>query len=167
MGFGDRTCLLQNAQSGSGQKEGSCLIPVGIDVAKRRHEACLMNAEGQEIGRPLRFPHSLAGVATFIDSLRRLEQPVSIALEATGHYWLALHERPTLEGFRVQIVNPLQTDAYRRTTVRNPASQRDSGGMELPCWGRPRTSSSSWKRSSHCRAVAAAGNVYPTSTRSP
>lgn len=83
-----------------------------------------MDAEGQEIGRPLRFPNTAGGVATLSDRLRRLEQPVSIALEATGHYWLALHQRLTREGFPVQVVNPIQTEAYRRTTVRKVKSDR-------------------------------------------
>jgi transposase len=100
------------------------LISVGIDVAKRTHEACFMDAAGQEVDRPLRFPNTAAGVATLSERLRRLEQPVSIALEATGHYWLALHERLTQEGFPVQVVNPIQTDAYRRTTVRKVKSDR-------------------------------------------
>lgn len=85
MGFGDRTRLLQNVPSGSREKGGSYLISVGIDVAKRTHEACFMDAEGQEIGRPLRFPNTAGGVATLSDRLRRLEQPVSIALEASGN----------------------------------------------------------------------------------
>ena len=100
------------------------MISVGIDVAKRSHEACFMDAEGKEIGRPLRFPNTAGGVATLSDHLRRLGQPVSIALEATGHYWLALHERLAQEGFSVQVVNPIQTDAYRRTTVRKVKSDR-------------------------------------------
>lgn len=124
MGFGDHTHLLQNGSSGSAQKGGPYLISVGIDVAKRTHEACFMDAEGQELGRPLRFSNTTGGVATLSDRLRRLEQPVSIALEATGHYWLALHERLTQEGFPVQVVNPIQTDAYRRTTVRKVKTDR-------------------------------------------
>jgi len=100
------------------------LISVSIDVAKRTHEACFMDAGGEEVGRPLRFPNTVGGVATLSDRLRRLGQPVSIALEATGHYWLALHERLTGEGFSVQVVNPIQTNAYRRTTVRKVKTDR-------------------------------------------
>src|SRR3972149_10246278 len=89
-----------------------------------------MDAEGREVGRPLRFPTPAGGVATLSDRLRGLEQPVSIALEATGHYWLALHQRLTQEGFPVQVVNPIQTDAYRRTTVRKvKTDRRDSWGI--------------------------------------
>jgi transposase len=104
------------------------LISVGIDVAKRSHEACFMSADGQEVGRSLRFPNTVGGVEALTERLRGLGQPASIALEATGHYWLALHERLTREGFLVQLINPLQTDAYRRTTVRKVKSDRRD------CW---------------------------------
>ena len=76
MGFGDRTRLLQNLPSGSREKGGLYLISVGIDVAKRTHEACFMDAEGEEMGRPLRFPNTAGGVAT----LRALHQSVWIRL---------------------------------------------------------------------------------------
>src|SRR5438445_12887956 len=68
------------------------------------------------------------GVEALTERLRGLGQPTSIALEATGHYWLALHERLTREGFLVQLINALQTDAYRRTTVRKVKSDRRD------CW---------------------------------
>ena len=100
------------------------MISVGIDVAKRSHEACFLDAKGEEVARPLRFPNTAGGVATLSDRLRCLGQPVSIALEATGHYWLALHERLIQEGFPVQVVNPIQTNAYRHTTIRKVKSDR-------------------------------------------
>lgn len=128
MEYGGHNRLLPDRLASDLQKGGMLLISVGIDVAKRTHEACFMSAEGQEIARPLRFPNTLAGVAALTDSLRRLGQPVSIALEATGHYWLALHERLTREGFLVQVINPLQTDGYRRTTVRKVKTDRRD------CW---------------------------------
>src|SRR5581483_9781247 len=42
----------------------------------------------------------------------------------TGHYWLALHAALVQAGLTVQVLNPLQTDAYRRTTVRKVKSDR-------------------------------------------
>ena len=114
-------------QVGRSNEGGWELISVGIDVAKRSHEACFMSANGQELGRPLRFANTSGGVALLTDRLRGLDQPVSIALEATGHYWLPLYERLSRDGFAVQVVNPLQTDAYRRTGVRKvKTDKRDS-----------------------------------------
>jgi transposase len=100
------------------------VVYVGIDVGKRNHEASLMNQHGQEIIKPLRFPNTVAGVSALINVLRPLEQPSLIALEASGHYWLGLHRKLTQAGFPVLVVNPLQTNAYRATSVRKVKTDR-------------------------------------------
>ncbi len=87
------------------------MVFVGVDVGKRNHEACLMGQDGQEIRKPLRFPNVMAGVCSLIDILRSLGEPAIIALEASGHYWLGLHQKLTEPGFPVVVVNPLQTKA--------------------------------------------------------
>jgi transposase len=98
------------------------VISVGIDVAKRTHEACFLSQDGREILRPRRFHNTRSGVRTFLDDVERLPGPISIGLEATGHYWLALHDALTRAGLTIQVLNPLQTHAYRRTTVRKVKS---------------------------------------------
>ncbi len=100
------------------------MISVGIDVGKRSHEVCLLDAEGHQIGRFLRFQHSRQGVATLVDLLRRQPEPCTIAMEATGHYWLALYQHLLQEGFPVVTVNPLQSHAYRRSTIRKVKDDR-------------------------------------------
>lgn len=100
------------------------MITVGIDIAKRTHEACFMGADGQEVSKSLRFTNSQAGVRALLDDVRALEGPVTIGLEATGHYWLGLHEQLIRSGFSVQVLNPIQTHAYRRTTVRKVKNDR-------------------------------------------
>jgi len=100
------------------------VISVGIDVAKRTHEACFMGQDGREVSKPLRFRNTLAGVRALLEDVQRLPQPVTIGLEATGHYWLALHDALVRAGLQVQVLNPLQTHAYRRTTVRKVKSDR-------------------------------------------
>lgn len=97
---------------------GENVVFAGVDVGKRNHEACLMGQDGQEVRKPLRFPNTVAGVSSLIDALRSVDQPAIIALEASGHYWLGLHRKLTEAGFPVVVVNPLQTDAYRSTSVR-------------------------------------------------
>ena len=100
------------------------MIAVGIDIGKRMHEACFLTADGQPLGRSLRFANSSAGVGLLLDRLRALDEPATIALEASGHYWLALHRRLTAAGLAVQVVNPLQTDALRATGVRKTKTDR-------------------------------------------
>jgi transposase len=98
------------------------MISVGIDIAKRTHEACFLDQDGQEILRPRRFQNTRSGVRALLDDVNRLPEPVTIGLEATGHYWLALYDALTHAGLTIQVLNPLQTHAYRRTTVRKVKS---------------------------------------------
>ncbi len=100
------------------------MIAVGIDVAKRTHEACFMDRDGQQIGKSHRFRNTRPGVRALLDDLEQLPEPATIGLEATGHYWLAVHDALISAGHTVQVLNPLQTHAYRKTTVRKVKSDR-------------------------------------------
>jgi transposase len=100
------------------------VIAVGIDIAKRTHEACVMSQDGRELGKLRRFRNTRLGVRALLDDLQQLSEPATIGLEATGHYWLALHEELIRAGHTVQVLNPLQTHAYRKTTVRKVKSDR-------------------------------------------
>lgn len=100
------------------------MISVGIDVGKHSHEVCLLDTEGNQVGRFFRFQHSREGMASLGELLRRQPEPCAIALEATGHYWLALYHYLLQEGFTVVMVNPLQVHAYRRSTIRKVKNDR-------------------------------------------
>ena len=100
------------------------MIAVGIDIAKRTHEACFMRQDGQEFGKPRRFANTRPGVRALLDDLQQLSEPATIGLEATGHYWLALHAELVQAGHTVQVLNPLQTHAYRKTTLRKVKNDR-------------------------------------------
>src|ERR671934_1308311 len=83
-----------------------------------------MSQAGQQIGKPRRFRNTRVGVRALLDDLQGLSEPAMIGLEATGHYWLALHDELVRAGHTVQVLNPLQTHAYRKTTVRKVKSDR-------------------------------------------
>jgi transposase len=100
------------------------VIAVGIDIAKRMHEACFMDQAGQQIAKARRFRNTRRGVGALLDDLQQLGEPATIGLEATGHYWLALHDALVRAGHTVQVLNPLQTHAYRKTTLRKVKSDR-------------------------------------------
>jgi transposase len=55
-----------------------------------------------------------------------LAEPLTIGLEATGHYWLALYEEliQTRAGRTVIVLNPLQVAAYRKSGVRKVKNDR-------------------------------------------
>jgi transposase len=100
------------------------VIAVGIDIAKHTHEACFMGQHGQQIGKSRRFRNTRAGLRALLDDLQQLRSPATIGLEATGHYWLALHDQLVRAGHTVQVLNPLQTNAYRKMTVRKTKTDR-------------------------------------------
>jgi transposase len=100
------------------------MLAVGIDIGKRTHEACFLDSTGQPLGRSLRFANTTAGVAQLEERLQGLPEPATIAVEASGPYWLGLHRRLTQAGLTVPVVNPLQTDAFRKTGVRQTKTDR-------------------------------------------
>jgi transposase len=100
------------------------MLSVGIDIAKRSHEACILDALGQVVGQPLKFPSSRSGATRLVTTLQELDSPATIALEASGHYWQGLYHHLVAQGFPVVVVNPLQTEAYRSTGVRKVKNDR-------------------------------------------
>jgi transposase len=90
----------------------------GIDVAKYQHAAQILDGEGQVQGKAFTVQNTAAGFDELLERLKRLAGAVTIGLEATGHYWLALYETLTAAGYPVVVLNPLQVAAYRRSGIR-------------------------------------------------
>jgi transposase len=97
---------------------------VGIDIAKRTHEAVFLDDAGEQHGKPLRFANTRAGAQELLARLQETGSPCVCALEATGHYWLALYTFLRDAGVAVIVLNPLQTDAYRRSFLRKTKTDR-------------------------------------------
>ena len=98
---------------------------VGIDIAKRKHEAAVIDGEGAVIIKPFSFTNNCSGYNRLLAMLAKAKLPldeVSFAMEATGHYWLALFTRLQKEGFRVQVINPVQTNSIRSFYIRQAKS---------------------------------------------
>ena len=89
---------------------------VGIDIAKRSHIVRVIDPEGQTVYKPFPIRNNCSGCNALLERLRRLTNHKSdfiIAMESTAHYWLALYTRLRKEGYRVVVLNPIQTDAMR------------------------------------------------------
>ena len=101
---------------------GACtMYIVGIDIAKRKHEAAVIDGEGAVVIKPFSFTNNCSGYNRLLAMLTKAKLPldeVSFAMEATGHYWLALFTRLQKEGFRVQVINPVQTNSIRSFYIR-------------------------------------------------
>ena len=94
------------------------MLFVGIDIAKRNHEASVIAQDGSVVRKAMRFANSQAGYNKFMDMVRSLNEPVVFGMDATGHYWLTLYTHLRNDGFTVHVINPIQSDALRGMYIR-------------------------------------------------
>ena len=100
---------------------------VGIDVSKGDFYACLSEQES-----PRRFNNTPSGVRGFIASMRArayLPCTTKIGLESTGPYHYPLSFACVKQGYTVNIINPLITHAYNKTTVRRTKTDKKDASL--------------------------------------
>lgn len=90
----------------------------GIDIAKRKHAVSLLNDQGQTLKAVFTIANTRPGFDHLLAELQTLQGSVTVGLEATGHYWLALYDELTRTGYPVIVLNPLQVAAYRKSGIR-------------------------------------------------
>lgn len=95
------------------------MLFVGIDVAKSKHDCCIIDSDGVIITDSLRIPNTKEGFDTLYTSIiSALESSdfsnVKIGLESTGHYSTNITNYLYSKGFTITILNPLVTNAFRK-----------------------------------------------------
>jgi transposase len=87
-------------------------LNIGIDVAKNIHEVCMVNENGEQIGKFFQLRNSKKSMQKFktkIESVsKELNAKPRIGLEATGIYWYSLHSELS-KFYKVHIFNPSQS----------------------------------------------------------
>ncbi|MBQ6297611.1 MAG: IS110 family transposase [Selenomonadaceae bacterium] len=91
---------------------------VGIDIAKRFHEAAIIDRAGNVVVKRIRFANSHSGFLKLMEAVRKLNVTAEFGMEATGHYWLSLYAHLRQAGQTVHVINPLQSDALRSMFIR-------------------------------------------------
>lgn len=93
---------------------------LGIDVAKRRHHATLLDESGGTVFRNFEVPHTRKGFEQLLAQVADIAPPdaIRVGMEATGHYWMVLFEALTQAGYAVDVINPLVIAARRNITIR-------------------------------------------------
>ena len=103
---------------------------VGIDIAKRSHEAVITDGEGKIVQKAFNFQNSCSGYNKLLECVRQFtthRSQVVFGMESTGHYWLVLYTRLMKEGYQVHVINPMQSDAMRGLYIRqNKSDAHDS-----------------------------------------
>ena len=93
------------------------MIYVGIDVAKDKHDCCILDVEGRKLYPVFTISNDKVG---FDELFSRIEEVTSdkteikVGLEATGHYSNNLLASLVDKGFPTVVINPLHTNLYRK-----------------------------------------------------
>ena len=94
---------------------------VGIDIAKHNHEAFVLDDSGNPVGASFSFTNTESGVDRLLSQINKRNkssEPIEFGMEATGHYWIALYTQLIAAGFQVHVLNPIQTDSFRKSRIR-------------------------------------------------
>ena len=93
------------------------MLYLGIDIAKNNHVATLINEQAKPLFKGFSFANTTDGGESLVAKLHNHIQTaddVAIGMEATGHYWLSLYSFLIEKGFAVHVINPIQTDGWRK-----------------------------------------------------
>ena len=95
------------------------MLFVGIDIGKNNHVASMMDKNGKVVFKAFSFPNTTDGGNALFSKLSSYSSNPSdfeIGMEATGHYWLSVYSFLFEKGFLLHVINPIQTDGWRRGT---------------------------------------------------
>lgn len=95
------------------------MLYLGIDIGKNTHVASLINESAKPLFKAFSFSNTTDGANSLIERLSaHINSPseVEIGMEATGHYWLSIYSFLIEKGFIIHVVNPIQTDGWRKGT---------------------------------------------------
>ena len=90
---------------------------VGIDIGKNNHAASMMDESGKVVFKAFSFPNTSDGGEALFSKLSLYSSDTAsfeVGMEATGHYWLAVYSFLYEKGFIQHVINPIQTDGWRK-----------------------------------------------------
>lgn len=98
----------------------------GIDVAKAAHVARIIDRDGNTLAKPKSFRNDADGYDQLLKRLQEAGGPgkVLVGMEATGHYWLSLHDFLTHQGYEVAVLNPIQTAQQAKKGIRTAKTDK-------------------------------------------
>ena len=94
------------------------MVCVGIDVAKDKHDCCIMNTEGEVLADVFTIPNNREGYEFLISRIHSCATPpdeIKVGLEATGHYSYNILGFLLDNGLATYVINPLHTNLYRKS----------------------------------------------------
>lgn len=102
----------------------------GIDIGKYHHEGSVIDESGKALLESISFANTKEGcekLLALFERLRISKDELLIGMEATGHYWLSVHAFLLEQGYEVKVINPIQSEAFRKMYIRQTKNDsRDS-----------------------------------------
>jgi transposase len=98
---------------------------VGIDIAKQSHVAAILSSDGEVITEPFSFSNDFEGFNHLACKLSPYEiSSTIVGLESTSHYGDNLVNFLFHKGYRVCVINPIQTASLRKNRIRKTKTDK-------------------------------------------
>ena len=108
------------------------MIYVGIDIAKLNHFATAISSDGEVLIEPFKFTNDNDGFCLLVSRLSSFEKDeLIIGLESTAHYGNNLLFFLVPKGYKVVLLNPIQTSTMRKNNIRK--TKTDKVDTQLIC----------------------------------
>lgn len=94
------------------------MVCVGIDVAKDKHDCCILDSEGTTLVDCFTIPNNMDGFKSLLQTIQDCSQKsdkIKVGLEATGHYSYNILGFLLDNDLPVYVMNPLHTNLYRKS----------------------------------------------------
>ena len=108
------------------------MVYIGIDIAKFKHFASVVSSDGEVIVKPFSFENSREGFMKLVEEIENF-QDCLIGLESTGHYAENLIFFLFQRGYKIGLINPLQTDALRDSNIRKTKTDKIDTKLIVEC----------------------------------
>ena len=105
------------------------MVCVGIDVAKDKHDCCILDSDGMVRADCFTIPNNMDGFKQLLQTIRnctKKSDKIKVGLEATGHYSYNILGFLLDNDLAVYVMNPLHTNLYRKSL-----SLRKKGGRQF------------------------------------
>ncbi len=90
---------------------------VGIDIGSEKHTVAIVDGESAVVVKATDFSEDDVGYSTLFEVLGEDVESHFIAMEATGHYWQNLFAALVAKGFKVVLLNPIQTRRFADSSL--------------------------------------------------
>ena len=88
------------------------MYAVGIDVSKAKSTVAILNPDGSVRAKPFTICHTQTDMTALVSYLKELDEPVTILMEYTSHYYYPVLKKLREEGFPVCLINPYLMKKY-------------------------------------------------------